>query len=61
MAANQEKTGVDQLSSIQDWINALDPKLVFLLMSGVFLAASTTGWYVARAASIRIGRRDDSR
>jgi len=61
LAANQEKISVDQLSSIQEWINALDPRLAFLLMSSVFLAASTTGWYAARAASVRLGRRGDSR
>ena len=53
--------GVDQLNSLQDWMNTLDPKLAFLLMSSVFLVASTTGWYVARAASVRLGRRDDRR
>jgi hypothetical protein len=42
-------------------MNTLDPKLAFLLMSSVFLVASTTGWYVARAASVRLGRRDDRR
>jgi len=57
LATDQEKSGVDQLHSIQDWIDNLPPMLAFLLMSCIFLAASTAGWYAANAASIRSGRQ----
>jgi len=45
---------------MQDWIDSLHPMLAFLLMSGVFLVAGTTGWYAANAATVRFRRNRPS-
>ena len=38
-------------NDMQGWINSLDPRLAFLLMSGLLLIAGIAGWYVAEAVS----------
>ena len=45
---------------MQDWIDNLNPMLAFLLMSSMFLVASTTGWYAANAVSALFGRNGQS-
>jgi hypothetical protein len=33
------------MSSLQNWIDQLNPLVAFLVMGGVFLVASVAGWY----------------
>jgi hypothetical protein len=35
-----------QITDIQNWIDNLDPMLAFLVMGGLFLVCSISGWYV---------------